>query len=445
MKETNTKIYLLSLGCAKNLVNSELMLGRLRAAGMEICDSPTGADAAIVNTCGFIDSAKSEAIEAILELAELKKQGQIRALIVTGCLTQRYQGEFLTELPEVDAALGTGSYDSIVEAVRGALAGKEHSAYFDPRENSLLTGERILLTPGYSAYLRIAEGCDNGCSFCVIPKIRGRFRSVPMEELEAEARRLAAAGTRELLIVAQDITRYGLDLYGKCSLAALLRRLERVEGLRWIRLHYLYPDEMDDELLEVIAASRKILHYFDIPIQHVNDRILKAMNRRGSGALIRERIARLRTLVPDAIIRTSLIVGFPGETEAEYRELYEFLEEYRLERVGVFCYSQEEGTAAAALPGQIPETVKERRRAEIYALQERIMDAFSQKQIGRTLEILCCGRDEEGCFGRSYMDSVDIDGTVYFTSETAQEGDFVSVCVDYAEGCDLYGRALSEV
>ena len=445
MKETNTKIYLLSLGCAKNLVNSELMLGRLRAAGLEICDSPTGADAAIVNTCGFIDSAKSEAIEAILELAELKKQGQIRALIVTGCLTQRYQGEFLTELPEVDAALGTGSYDSIVEAVRGALAGKEHSAYFDPRENSLLTGERILLTPGYSAYLRIAEGCDNGCSFCVIPKIRGRFRSVPMEELEAEARRLAAAGTRELLIVAQDITRYGLDLYGKCSLAALLRRLERVEGLRWIRLHYLYPDEMDDELLEVIAASRKILHYFDIPIQHVNDRILKAMNRRGSGALIRERIARLRTLVPDAIIRTSLIVGFPGETEAEYRELYEFLEEYRLERVGVFCYSQEEGTAAAALPGQIPETVKERRRAEIYALQERIMDAFSQKQIGRTLEILCCGRDEEGCFGRSYMDSVDIDGTVYFTSETAQEGDFVSVCVDYAEGCDLYGRALSEV
>ncbi|MBQ1705201.1 MAG: 30S ribosomal protein S12 methylthiotransferase RimO [Clostridia bacterium] len=445
MDEANTKIYLLSLGCAKNLVNSELMLGRLRAAGMEICDSPEGADAAIVNTCGFIDSAKSEAIEAILELAELKKQGLIRALIVTGCLTQRYQSEFLTELPEVDAALGTGSYDRIVEAVRGALAGKEHGTYFDPREHSLLMGERVLLTPGYSAYLRIAEGCDNCCSFCVIPKIRGRFRSVPMEELEAEARRLAAAGTRELLVVAQDITRYGLDLYGKCSLAELLRRLERIEGLRWIRLHYLYPDEMDDELLEVIAASRKILHYFDIPIQHVNDRILKAMNRRGSGALIRERIARLRALVPDAVIRTSLIVGFPGETEAEYRELYGFLEEYRLERVGVFCYSQEEGTAAAVMPDQIPEEIKERRRAEIYALQEQIMDAFSRKQIGRTLEVLCCGRDEEGCFGRSYMDSVEIDGTVYFESEHAREGDFVTVRVDYAEGCDLYGRALSEV
>ena len=445
MDEANTKIYLLSLGCAKNLVNSELMLGRLRAAGMEICDSPEGADAAIVNTCGFIDSAKSEAIEAILELAELKKQGLIRALIVTGCLTQRYQSEFLTELPEVDAALGTGSYDRIVEAVRGALAGREHGAYFDPREHSLLMGERVLLTPGYSAYLRIAEGCDNCCSFCVIPKIRGRFRSVPMEELEAEARRLAAAGTRELLVVAQDITRYGLDLYGKCSLAELLRRLERIEGLRWIRLHYLYPDEMDDELLEVIAASRKILHYFDIPIQHVNDRILKAMNRRGSGALIRERIARLRALVPDAVIRTSLIVGFPGETEAEYRELYGFLEEYRLERVGVFCYSQEEGTAAAVMPDQIPEEIKERRRAEIYALQEQIMDAFSRKQIGRTLEVLCCGRDEEGCFGRSYMDSVEIDGTVYFESEHAREGDFVTVRVDYAEDCDLYGRALSEV
>ncbi|MBQ7491109.1 MAG: 30S ribosomal protein S12 methylthiotransferase RimO [Clostridia bacterium] len=444
MKETSTKIYLLSLGCAKNLVNSELMLGRLQAAGMEICDSPDGADAAIVNTCGFIDSAKSEAIEAILELAELKKQGRVRALIVTGCLTQRYQGEFFTELPEVDAALGTGSYDSIVEAVRGALGGQVHGAYFGPRENSLLTGPRVLLTPGYSAYLRIAEGCDNCCSFCVIPRIRGRFRSVPMEELEAEARRLAAAGTRELLVVAQDITRYGLDLYGKCSLAELLRRLERIEGLRWIRLHYLYPDEMDDELLEVIAASRKILHYFDIPIQHVSDRILKAMNRRGSGALIRERIARLRAMMPDAVIRTSLIVGFPGETEAEYRELYEFLEEYRLERVGVFCYSQEEGTVAAALPDQIPDEVKERRRAEIYALQEQIMDTFSQKQIGRTLEILCCGRDEDGCFGRSYMDSVDIDGTVYFESDAAREGDFVSVRVEYAEGCDLYGRALSD-
>ncbi len=439
-----TKIFLLSLGCAKNLVNSELMLGRLRAAGMEICESPEGVDAAIVNTCGFIDSAKSEAIEAILELAELKKQGLIRALIVTGCLTQRYQQEFLKELPEVDAALGTGSYDSIVEAVQAALLSTGQRAYFAPREQSILMGERVLLTGQYSAYLRIAEGCDNRCSYCVIPLIRGAFRSVPMEQLVEEAQRLAQAGIKELLVVAQDITRYGLDLYGKCSLAELLRRLEQVEGIRWIRLHYLYPDELSDEVLEVIASSRKILHYFDIPIQHVNDRVLRDMNRRGSGALIRERIRRLRAMMPDAILRTSLIVGFPGETEEEYRELYDFLEEYRLERVGVFCYSQEEGSPAAEMPDQIPEEIKERRRAEIYALQEQVMDDFSQKQIGRTLEVLCCGREGETCLGRSYMDSVDIDGTVYFDSDTAQEGDFVTVRVDYAEGCDLYGTVLED-
>lgn len=440
--ETVIKIFLLSLGCAKNLVNSELMLGRLRAAGMEICQTPEGADAAIVNTCGFIDSAKSEAIEAILELAELKKQGLIRALIVAGCLTQRYREEFLRELPEVDAALGTGSYDSIVDAVREALLFNGQRAYFAPREQSLLMGERVLLTGQASAYLRIAEGCDNRCSYCVIPLIRGAFRSVPMEELTAEARRLAEDGTKELMVVAQDITRYGLDLYGKCSLAELLRRLEQVEGIRWIRLHYLYPDELSDEVLEVIAASRKILHYFDIPIQHINDRLLRAMNRRGSGALIRERIRRLRAMMPDAILRTSLIVGFPGETEEEYRELYDFLEEYRLERVGVFCYSQEEGSPAAQLPDQIPEEIKERRRAELYALQERVMDEFSQKQVGRELEVLCCGREGETCFGRSYMDSVDIDGTVYFESDEAREGSFVSVKIDYAEGCDLYGHII---
>ena len=443
MTETEqTKIYLLSLGCAKNLVNSEQMLARLRDAGMEILSQPQGADVAIVNTCGFIDSAKTEAIEAILELAQLKQSGELRALIVTGCLTQRYQKDFLTELPEVDAALGTGSYDCIVEAVRAALGHQEHREYFDAREKAALMGGRVLLTPQYSAYLRIAEGCDNCCSFCVIPLIRGRLRSAPMEELVEEARRLAAGGTKELLIIAQDITRYGLDLYGKCSLAELLRRLEEIEGLRWIRLHYLSPDEMDDELLDVIASSSKILHYFDIPIQHINDRVLKAMNRRGSGALVRERISALRARVPDAVIRTSLIVGFPGETEEEFRELYDFLAEYRLERVGVFCYSQEEGSPAAKMPGQIPQEIKERRRAELYALQEEIMDEHSARQIGRTLDILCTDREDDGqCVGRSYMDSPDIDGLVYFQSETAQPGDFVPVRIDYAEGCDLYGTA----
>lgn len=444
MKET-VKVYLLPLGCPKNLVNSEQMLGRLRNAGMELVDSPEGADAAIVNTCGFIESAKAEAIQAILELAQLKQQGKLRALIAAGCLTQRYQDEFLQELPEVDCALGVGSYDDIVEAVEEALKKGDRRAWFRPREESALTGDRVLLTDPYSPYLRIAEGCDNKCAYCVIPDIRGAFRSVPMEDVLAETRQLAAQGAKELLVVAQDITRYGLDLYGRCRLADLLRELEKIEDIRWIRLHYLYPDEMPDELLEVMAASKKILHYFDIPIQHINDRVLRDMNRRGGGDLIRERITRLRQLMPDAVIRTSLIVGFPGETEEEYQELYDFLAEYRLERVGVFCYSQEEGSKAALMPDQVPEEVKERRRAELYALQEQVMDEASAAQLGRTLEVLCCGREEDDrCFGRSYMDSIDIDGQVFFESADARPGDFVRVKITYAEGCDLYGEVTEQ-
>ena len=444
MNET-VKVYLLPLGCAKNLVNAELMLGHLQNAGMELLECPEGADVAIVNTCGFIESAKTEAIEAILELAELKKQGVIGGLIVTGCLSQRYQEDFLSELPEVDAAMGVGSGDDIVEAVLEVLNGGTKRAWFKPREANCLTGDRVLLTDAYSAYLRIAEGCDNKCAYCVIPEIRGAFRSVPMEAVIAEAESLAACGTKELLVIAQDITRYGLDLYGKCSLAELLRKLEQVEGIVWIRLHYLYPDEMPDELLEVIAASSKILHYFDIPIQHINDRVLRDMNRRGDGALIRDRISKLRRLMPDAVIRTSLIVGFPGETEEEYQELYDFLAEYRLERVGIFCYSQEEGSKAADMPDQVPEEIKERRRAELYALQEQVMDEASDRQIGRTLQILCCGREEDDqCFGRSYMDSIDIDGLVYFESKDAQPGDFVTVKITYAEGCDLYGTVVNQ-
>ena len=441
----NVKVYLLPLGCAKNLCNAELMLGHLVNAGMELLETPEGADVAIVNTCGFIESAKTEAIEAILELAQLKKEGVIGGLIVTGCLTQRYQEEFLNELPEVDAAMGVGSGDDIVEAVLDVLNKGGKRAWFKEREANCLTGDRVLLTDPWCAYLRIAEGCDNKCAYCVIPDIRGAFRSVPMEDVIAEAESLAACGVKELLVVAQDITRYGLDLYGKCSLAQLLAKLEQVEGIEWIRLHYLYPDEMPDELLEVIANSKKILHYFDIPIQHINDRVLRSMNRRGDGALIRDRISKLRRLMPDAVIRTSLIVGFPGETEEEYQELYDFLAEYRLERVGVFCYSQEEGSKAAEMPDQIPEEVKERRRAEVYALQEQVMDEASDRQIGRTLTILCCGREEDNqCFGRSYMDSIDIDGLVYFESEDAQPGDFVTVKVTYAEGCDLYGTVVEQ-
>ena len=437
-------VYLASLGCAKNLVNSEQMLALIRADGMEIVQTPEEATVAVVNTCGFIDSAKSEAIETILKIAQLKEEGDLKALVVTGCLTERYREEVLQELPEVDAVCGTGSYTDVVAAIHDALEGKR-SGFFAPQETAALGGGRELLTPKYSAYLRIAEGCDNKCAYCVIPDIRGAFRSVPMEDVIAEAESLAACGTKEVLVVAQDITRYGLDLYGKCSLAELLRRLEKVEGIEWIRLHYLYPDEMPDELLEVIAQSSKILHYFDIPIQHINDRVLRDMNRRGDGALIRDRITKLRQLMPDAVIRTSLIVGFPGETEEEYQELYDFLAEYRLERVGIFCYSQEEGSKAALMPDQVPEDIKERRRAELYALQDEVMDEASAKQVGRVLKVLCCGREEEDqCFGRSYMDSIDIDGLVYFESEDAQAGDFVTVKVTYAEGCDLYGTVIDQ-
>lgn len=438
------KIYLLSLGCPKNLVNSEQMLAILKNGGMEIVESPEKADAAIVNTCGFIDAAKEEAINAILSLAALKSEGGLSALVVTGCLAERYKDEFLRELPEVDAVLGTGSYQNILEAVQGAM---EHCApieLFAPQESSPIEGERVLLTPKYSAYLKIAEGCDNRCSYCVIPSLRGAYRSLPLEELVSRAEALAAEGVRELLIVAQDITRYGTDIYGRRMLAELLRRLCGIEGVRWIRLHYLYPDEIDDELLRVVAENDKILKYFDLPLQHINDRILKEMNRRGGGALIRERIDRIRSLMPDSVIRTSLIVGFPGETEDEFEELYDFLAEYRLERVGVFAYSCEEGTPAADMPEQVPEPVKEARRARLYALQEEIMNEHSASLIGKTLTVLCCGRDESGRqYGRSYMDAPEIDGAVYFEEESAAEGDFIDIRIDRAEGCDLYGTAES--
>ena len=440
-----TKVYLLSLGCAKNQVNAEQMLALLEQAGMEIVPEPTEADAVIVNTCGFIEGAKTEAIEAILEMAELKNQGLIRALVVTGCLTERYQKEFLSELPEVDAALGTGSYGEIVEAVQQALAGKSGLGYFAPQDSGCLTGKRHLLTPDYTAYLRIAEGCNNRCSYCVIPFIRGRFRSVPMEDLIAEAKELVAGGAKELLVIAQDITRYGIDLYGKPSLAALLQELEKIEGLEWIRLHYLYPDVLSDELLETCAKSKKVLHYFDMPIQHINDRVLKRMHRHGDGKMIRERIRKIREYMPDAVIRTSLIVGFPGETDEEFDELYDFLCEYRLERAGVFCYSQEEGSAAAEMPDQIDEDTKELRRARIYQLQEEIMEEKSRSFLGKTLTVLCCGADDEGnLYGRSYMDSPDIDGMVFVKDAEAEPGAFLKVKITYTDGCDLYGTLEQE-
>ena len=435
-------VYLASLGCAKNLVNSEQMLALIREAGYIITQTPEEATVAVVNTCGFIDSAKSEAIETILKLAQLKDEGDLKVLVVTGCLTERYREEVLSELPEVDAVCGTGSYTDVVAAIQGALKG-ERPAFFAPQETAALGGGRELLTPKYSAYLRIAEGCDNKCSYCVIPSLRGPFRSRPMEELINEAKGLAANGCKELLIIAQDISRYGTDLYGERRLYALLEQLCRIEGLHWIRLHYLYPDELDDQLLEVVAREEKILKYFDLPLQHISDRVLRDMNRRGSGKLIRERLDKIRALMPDAVFRTSLIVGFPGETDEEFSELYDFLREYKLERAGVFCYSQEEGSVAAELPDQIDEQIKERRRNSIFLLQEQVMDEKSNALIWQDLEVLACGLDEEGRqYGRSYMDSPDIDGVVFFDDPAVEEGTFITVRITDAVASELFGEVI---
>ena len=435
-----SKIHLISLGCAKNQVNAEQMLYLLEQAGYELTEDIGEADAAVVNTCGFIESAKKEAIDTILTVAEYKKNGNLKALIVTGCLSERYKDEILEAMPEVDAVCGTGSYDKVVEAVDSALKGKKASFFGDINAKEADCG-RVLLNTPYSAYLKIAEGCDNRCHYCVIPSLRGSYRSRPMESLIKEAETLAQSGVKELMVVAQDISRYGTDLYGERRLHTLVDELCKIDGIEWIRLHYLYPDEIDDVLLETIRDQKKVLKYFDIPIQHINDRVLKSMNRRGSGKLIRERIDKIRAMMPDAVIRTSLIVGFPGETEEEYEELKNFLEEYKLERAGVFAYSREEGSVAYDMPDQIDEDVKLKRQSELFVLQTDIMDMLSEKYIGKTYKVLCEGFDEEEqmCYGRTYMDSPDIDGIVYFEGD-ADEGDFVDVEINDAVGCILYGK-----
>lgn len=440
------KVHINSLGCAKNLVNSEQMLALLRQDGMEIVEDLQRADVAIINTCGFIDAAKQEAIDAILQTARLKEEGGLKALVATGCLVERYPEEIMKELPELDAVCGTGSYTDIVEAVRQALAGVRR-AYLRSSAEAALEGGRQLITRPYSAFLRIAEGCNNHCSYCIIPSLRGPFRSRTMEHIVEEARLLAAQGAKELLVIAQDTTRYGTDLYGRRALPELVERLCAVEGVEWIRLHYLYPDELDDALLDVMERNPKVLRYFDIPLQHINDRVLKAMNRRGGGDLIRERIRTIRGRFPEAVIRTSLIVGFPGETEEEFDDLYRFLDEYKLERAGVFSYSREEGTVAAAMEGQIDEEEKERRRQILVDLQDAVMDEFSQTLVGTTQRVLCCGYDPEHemYVGRTYMDSPDVDGIVYFyADDDVEEGEFVDVAVENAVGAELVGELARE-
>ena len=436
-----TKISLISLGCAKNLVDSEHMLARLRDAGYTITDDMAEADVGVVNTCGFIEAAKSEAIEAILDTARYKEEGSMKGLIVTGCLAQRYRAEIETDLPEVDAICGTGSYDNIVDAVRDVLAGKK-AAYMADMASAALEGGRDRLTPPYTAYLKIAEGCSNLCAYCIIPKLRGPYRSRDFEGLLEEARALAADGVKELIVIAQDITKYGLDLPArKRLLPALLRELCQMD-FTWIRLHYLYPDQITDELIDVIAQEPKIVKYLDIPLQHVSKRILRAMHRPGDRGSLTALIHTLRSRIPGLVLRTSLIVGLPGETEEEFTELCEFLQDVRIERAGVFEFSPEEGTEAAGLPDQIDEEEKHRRRLIIEELQSGVIDEYNLSRMHETLDVLCEGWDNESglSFGRSYADSVDVDGKVYFASETeVQPGEFVTVRIENSLGADLEG------
>ncbi len=441
------KIGMVSLGCAKNQVNAEQMLYLLQEAGFTICGDVPGCDLAIVNTCGFIDSAKAEAIDHILALGQLKAEGQLGKILVTGCLSQRYQQEIFEEMPEVDGVLGTGSYSDIVAAVEKTLAGKR-VADFGDIDAPLDETPRVLTSPAYYAYLKIAEGCDNHCAYCIIPSLRGRYRSREVDDVLYEARTLAADGVKELIVVAQDISRYGLDLEGHTHrLPELLRGLCAIEGLHWIRLHYLYPDQITEEMIDVIASEPKIVKYLDIPIQHVNDKILKKMNRRGDKAFLTALFQKLRTRIPGLVLRTSLIAGLPGEGEAEFEELCQWLREMKLERVGAFAFSPEEGTPAAMM--EYPPNEVAQSRAEYLAeLQSRIMDQYCESLMGQTLEVLCEGYDDEdeAYFGRTYADSPDIDGKIWFPSEeTVHPGDFVRVTVTDVYDGELIGEREDEV
>ena len=435
------KIAFVSLGCAKNLVNTEQMMALCRRAGHTVTGDPDGADVAVLNTCGFIESAKSEAIENILELAELKKAGRLKKLLVTGCLSQRYPDDIRTELPEVDGMLGTGSYTDVAAAVEELMAG-EKAEHFGNIHRTFEDGERLVTTPPYTAYLKIAEGCSNGCAFCIIPKLRGRYRSRSMEALLAEARQLADSGVKELIVIAQDITRYGMDLEEPTSLAGLLKELCKLD-FHWIRLHYLYPEVITDELIDTIAREKKIVHYLDIPIQHCNDGILKAMRRRNTRAELEDLFDRLRRAIPDLVVRTSLICGLPGEGEAEFEELCQFLREQKLQRVGVFQFSPEEGTLAAAMEDQVDPETAARRVELVVDLQSRIMDEYNEARLGTVMEVLCEGFDAQaGCFaGRTYADSVEIDGRVLFTAAGAvPAGSFVNVRITGVSDVELTGE-----
>ncbi len=436
----------ISLGCAKNQVDCERMMYRVQEAGHIVKADIVGSDVVVINTCGFIDSAKSEAIDFILQTAALKAEGLVGKILVTGCLSQRYQVDILTEMPEVDGILGTGSYTEIVSAIEKLLQDEKVSDFGSIDAPEQETG-RVVTTPEHYAFIKIAEGCDNRCSYCIIPYLRGKFRSRQMDDVLYEARMLAASGVKELIVVAQDTSRYGTDLPGhKRLLPELLRRLCEIEELKWVRVHYVYPDEIDDAFIDVMASEPKIVKYLDIPIQHCNSKILKLMNRRGDGAFLRELFARLRAKIPGLVIRTSLITGLPGEGDEEFQELCAFLRELRLERVGAFAFSPEEGTPAAEMEF-VEKEVAVKRAETIEMIQSAIMDDWCESMIGQTMEVLVDGFDEENeqFYGRSYADSPDIDGRVWIgTDEPLREGEFVTVTIDGCLEGDLTGYLVED-
>ncbi|MDM8235050.1 30S ribosomal protein S12 methylthiotransferase RimO [[Ruminococcus] torques] len=439
------KILFISLGCDKNLADTEVMLGLLASRGYEMTDDETQADIIVINTCCFIHDAKEESIQNILEMAEYKKTGQVKALIVTGCLAQRYRQEILEEIPEVDEVLGTSAYDKILDAVDAALAGKQEVMLADIDALPLPETKRLVTTGGHFAYLKIAEGCDKHCTYCIIPKIRGNFRSVPMERLVKEAKELAEQGVKELILVAQETTLYGKDLYGEKSLHVLIKELCKISGIRWIRILYCYPEEITDDLIQVMKEEPKVCHYLDLPIQHANDEILKRMGRRTSKQELIDIIGKLRREIPDICLRTTLITGFPGETKEQHEELIDFVDEMEFDRLGVFTYSPEEDTPAAVMPDQIDEEVKEKRQAELMELQQDIAFDNAQDMVDREVLVMIEGKvaDENAYVGRTYRDAPNVDGLIFInTDEELLSGDFARVKVTGAVDYDLIGELI---
>lgn len=439
------KILFISLGCDKNLVDTEVMLGLLASRGYEMTDDETQADIIVINTCCFIHDAKEESVQNILQMAEYKKAGQVKALIVTGCLAERYRQEILDKIPEVDEVVGTTAYDRILDAVDAALAGEHSVILSDVDALPLPDTKRLVTTGGHFAYLKIAEGCDKHCTYCIIPKIRGNFRSVPMERLVKEAEELAEQGVKELILVAQETTLYGKDLYGEKSLHRLLKELCRIADIRWIRILYCYPEEITDELIQVMKEEPKICHYLDLPIQHADDAVLKRMGRRTSRQELINIVGKLRREIPDICLRTTLITGFPGETQEQHEKLMDFVDEMEFDRLGVFTYSPEEDTPAASMPDQIAEEVKEERQAELMELQQDIAFDNAQSMVGREVLVMIEGRvaDENAYVGRTYRDAPNVDGLIFInTDEELLSGDFARVKVTGAVDYDLIGELL---